>query len=627
MLFSKRRHIVVVSPLLFILCFSLYTSGLKNGFLIDDNNFLSKRYIYDFRSFHDFFTITKSQHYNPFHFLFNMYLFHVFGDNPIGMRVINVVLFYFNCVFIYFFIMLSTKNHKLALLTSILFCVHPINSVVVNPITFNTVLIFGIFVLLSLITFWFFIEQKRGGRYFYILSMIFYIFSLLCIENALVLPFYLVGLMYFFKKTNLQRSFKKCVPFFIISVCYIILWFFIVGHVSFLTHNRLMNISVGSYVASYVKLVGWYISMLFMPFKVVWIYNISPVNNNFWTWVILLLCFLSVFFVFKRYKKSFVSFYLVWFLVGLFSIIPAILAHNYMGFVIEPYWLYFSSIGFFLLLSYFLLKLSRKLDKKLRVGLFVSVIIFFVFYTQYYNAIAKTEESFCKFWIKVCPRNPIPLYRLAVINAGEKKYALAIAYNQEILRLGNYQEPLVYYNMGEIFMQMGEMNKAKEFVFKALRENPHFAAAYNLLGTIAVCEKKYQQAEEYFIEAVDNNVFFTMAVLNLTDLYIITHQWQKASSFLEKLPLNDFLRPDRQPILARLAGVYLKEKKIKKSFRIVSQIIEDGQINSFLLVASVFNGMGLSQPALHILGVCLKLHPREGKCLSMILAIENGIQS
>ncbi len=406
MLFVKRKDFTFVL-FLFFLCFSVYSSGLKNGFLVDDNNFLSKRYVYDFRSFHDFFTVTKSQHYNPFYFLINIYLFHFFKDNSIAMRLINVVLFYFDCIFIYFFIILSTKNRKLALLTSILFCVHPINSVVVNQITLNTVLIFGIFVLLSLITFWFFIENKKGRRYFYILSMVFYIFSLLCIENALVLPFYLVGLMYFLKKASLKKSFKECVPFFIISVCYIILWFSVVGQVSFLTHNRLMRLSIGSYVASYVKLVGWYISMLFIPSKIVWIYNISPVNNSLWAWGILLLCLLAVFFVLRRYKRSFVSFYFIWFLVGLLSVIPAILAHSYMGFVMEPYWLFFYSIGFFSLFSYFLLKLSEKLNKKLWAGLFVSIILLFVFYTQYYNAVARTEESFCKFWIKVCPRNPI----------------------------------------------------------------------------------------------------------------------------------------------------------------------------------------------------------------------------
>ncbi len=111
------------------------------------------------------------------------------------------------------------------------------------------------------------------------------------------------------------------------------------------------------------------------------------------------------------------------------------------------------------------------------------------------------------------PAKSNTFFRLGIINAQKGNYPLAIRYNQESLRLGNYQEALVYYNMGYIFMQMGEMEKAKKFVFRALQRKSHFAAAYNLLGTIAISEKKYQQAERFFIKAVDNNVFLQQRFL------------------------------------------------------------------------------------------------------------------
>ena len=107
------------------------------------------------------------------------------------------------------------------------------------------------------------------------------------------------------------------------------------------------------------------------------------------------------------------SFSLVLFFSGFFIALPAFATRPDMGFVFEPYWLYFSSIGFFLFMVLVLFKMKDRVHRWLGVVLWLTIFMFFFIQTQKLNITAGTQVSYCENWLRKSPGNTIPAGILA----------------------------------------------------------------------------------------------------------------------------------------------------------------------------------------------------------------------
>jgi tetratricopeptide (TPR) repeat protein len=75
-----------------------------------------------------------------------------------------------------------------------------------------------------------------------------------------------------------------------------------------------------------------------------------------------------------------------------------------------------------------------------------------------------------------------------------------------------------------------------------------------MLGLVYQGVGMYKEAEEYIQKAIRLQPNQTFAVAELTKLYIIQKQFDKAKSFLEKLYKE---KPDNRHVLSSLGDVYL----------------------------------------------------------------------
>ena len=610
-----KYHGGAIALVLFIFCLTCYSNFFQNGFMIDDYDFIDGKYSAEYKTLSDFFTKTQSQHFIPVYYLVNIPLFHYFEGRPWVIHLFNFILFYLNCLLLNYFIFLLTKDRKLSLLTSLLFCIHPINTNVLNQNTCNFVLIYGLFLQLSFYSFWFYNDQGKRMSYIFFVTAIFFILSLLSFEGPLLFPLYLASALFFLRKWNLVKILRTCLPFLGISLLYLFFWFLVASSkTGLLDKIRFLHLKWSHYFASLFYLMQWYVSNLIYPQNIVLIKNIQPIRELSWIWNILFFATLlgiggTLFFLKQHNIKRFA---LSWFLIGFLLVPISTFAHGYMGMVIDPHWFFFSSMGFFLLLASLLLELRKIISFYLWRAVLIILILYFGIATRFYNAISKTEESYCHFWLKSCPDNAIPLMALGTHYSIKKEFKEALVYYQKILDLTEYEPYKVHYNIGTDYAETNDLAKAKIHIEEAIRLNPFSSRSYNTLGTIFVKELDYSQAEKKFLHSIELDPTFSLPIYNLTDLYIITKQESKAVDFLEGILQNNPFYKIKRNILSQLAILYFKEKNFDKSFEKIESILkEDSSAPNIIALSQNFEKEGFIKMAQHLAEIALKMYPQD----------------
>ena len=135
-------------------------------------------------------------------------------------------------------------------------------------------------------------------------------------------------------------------------------------------------------------------------------YNVTPIKHFLWLWnLFLFISILGLLAALSYFKRSMESFALVLFFTGFFIVIPGFASRPEVGIGFEPYWLYFSSIGFFIFVALMLLKLKSRINKWYFVLLLSMLLMFFFIQTQKLNLIARTQLSYCENWLHRSPGN------------------------------------------------------------------------------------------------------------------------------------------------------------------------------------------------------------------------------
>ena len=326
--------------LLLILCAVTYGHVLTHHWMMDDFSFLDQNNIPSlYPHFRDFFIKSSDQHYDPFYNLINVSLFRNYHC-PRFLYLINLGLFYTNCLLLFYFVLGISRNFSLAVLTSVFFCVHPMSGEILQHITLNNILLAASLILLGLLSFNRYLIRGNNIN-FYIGSVFFLFLALMCHEISLLFVMDAASMAYILTKRGLRETFKICVPFFLVEVLFFVLWFVLAGPKAFLLQNiQKYQMGFWDFSANYFHLIIWYISNLFVPRDIVFMYNMPPLKDFIWLWNLFFLGILSVFsFLLFYFKKSIESFALIIFFSGFIIVIPAFAARPDAGFVFEPYWL------------------------------------------------------------------------------------------------------------------------------------------------------------------------------------------------------------------------------------------------------------------------------------------------
>jgi tetratricopeptide (TPR) repeat protein len=146
-----------------------------------------------------FFSLANGLEYLPVRDLSYALDYAIWGENPFGFHLTNIVLFALNCACFYVLVRrlierisegrTAARAPEVALLTTLLFAAHPIHSEVVSFVTCRNVLLSGLFFLLSCVLYLKYVSTPGPGAWRpYIASLACYVLALFSKATSIALP-------------------------------------------------------------------------------------------------------------------------------------------------------------------------------------------------------------------------------------------------------------------------------------------------------------------------------------------------------------------------------------------------------------------------------------------------------
>lgn len=518
------------------ICLFIYAGYLNNGFVFDDKILVEENPLIKsgrllpnvFKSgIYDYWSGIQpyDRMYRPLQMLSYYLDYNLWGLNPAGFRLSNILLHLFNSILVFYFLASLFNYRLLAVSGSILFLVHPVHISSVAYISARGDLLSAFFILACCVLFLKFLGSKNYLLYF--LSIFAASLAFLSRENALLVIIFL-ALISITAKGKVKLKYLS--GFFIISIVYAAIRLIIFGPSGLVTHADYAGVALS--LVNFFNIAWRYILLLLWPINLRMFHStalISQLN------VPLLLSSISGLILaavailkWEKAKQSppVAGFGLFWFLSAVIPVYFYFDAYPALGrALMAESWLYLASIGFCAVFAYLCL-----LNKKGKLIIFTCALILggIVVANRVYW---RNDVTFYERALQFLPEDSSILRNLAsaYIESGdlpkalkaikklEKYYAdtpiVNVVYGQYYLASGNPAEALRYYqrilsksffsnySVSLCYAELGDFDKAIEFSRAGFSQNPLFKR--NIMQLAGLYEKtgKREQADRYLLLA------------------------------------------------------------------------------------------------------------------------------
>lgn len=501
-MFLKKHSNLLILFFLFTVSFVIRINSLNNSFVLDDfrliidNSFI--------QNIDNFFKVANPRNLfdvlpivcgaRPLAVISLMIDFFIFGQNPFGYHLINLILHSFNAVLLFLFVFNLTKNKITGLISALFFSIHPIQSEVVNIASFRADLLFVFFTLVFLNLINIFKNIKENKKKLIIIFMfLVFIGALFSKENAVVIPLVLLSYIAFFYKENRIKYLLAATVF----VTAVFLFFFWIERFPVPLYNLIYpsienNIIPLSNFGTYVNII--FSSLYYNSIHIVYPVNLSVdyfVNySNFISGFVIF--FIFVFFVFKI-RDIYLKFILI------FTIIVYLPVSNIIPLVntIADRYMYLPMIGISMIFGYIIVKLLKFGNPKI-IYTFV-VVLFSIYalisyqrgnvysnqYTLYQDAVSKNSQ------------NVRTAYNMGVAYIANKEFTNAIKQFDDVIKINPiYRRDQVWLLTAISYDSLGQKDLAKKYYYKAFLLNHKDS---NIVGKFKEAFDDIHQAKQYFI--------------------------------------------------------------------------------------------------------------------------------
>ena len=380
--------------------------------------------------------------------------YHFFKYDPFFYHLDNLILHIVNVILVFMLIFKISGRREISFIVSLLFAIHPMHVESVAWISERKDVMYSLFYLTSIIFYLRYIDKlkvknkKSNNIIFnnqYILSISFFILSLLSKSAAITLPVLLLLFDYYYSRLTIKSIIEK-IPFFILSLIFIIITFH--SQTSALIPNTAYvkpfnRIFLASYAISY------YLIRLVLPFNLSAIHpfrgsNIALPKEYYFSFIVIVAICVMVIFI-KRFRKE-ILFGLIFFLITVSLVIQII---PFGESIVSERYTYIPYLGLFFIIGYFADFVYTKFA--LKKGIRVSVIIIIFGLTGYYSILSYNRNKIWKnnvtLWTDALSKTPASLVclQLGLSMEEEKKYKEALTYLNNSIKLdstdgGNYNE-------------------------------------------------------------------------------------------------------------------------------------------------------------------------------------------
>jgi len=221
----KKQHLLISLGIILLITFISFYPSLKNGFTNwDDDKMLTANHKITALTPDNLRAILTKPHWGLYHPLVLLSFaaeFHFFKLNPFPYHLTNLVLHLANTALVFWLIILLSRHAWTAIITALLFGIHPLHVASVAWVTERKDVLYALFFLASIISYLRYCDKKKIVYYFF--SMVLFVFSLLSKPMAITLPFVLVLIDFLEGKRFKKRLLLDKVPFFVITVTFTVI--------------------------------------------------------------------------------------------------------------------------------------------------------------------------------------------------------------------------------------------------------------------------------------------------------------------------------------------------------------------------------------------------------------------
>jgi tetratricopeptide (TPR) repeat protein len=584
---SKKIMISVL--LIILLSLVSYFNIFGNEFVWDDHVFILDNA--DIRSFSNlplFFSQDVDGLYRPLRSLHYAFIYSLAGKNEFLYHFNGLFLHIVISILVFLIIFEIVGRRNIALITALIFAVHPIHTGRVTNITAGFDL-FGIFFML--LAFYFYVKfSKLNLKKYFLFSLLFFLIAVFSSEEAIVLPLIIILYEFCFNREKFNKKglknniIKNYLPYFVIALFYIIVRFFVIG-----VKGRLEEYLAGNFFLTMLtmfKVYVYYIYLLIIPVNLTLFREVEAVVSIFDFKVLLSFLILAsiIILALKYYNKNKIIFFAVfWFFI---TLIPFSNILPLQVFMAERY-LYVPSIAFSLLLSYLFISIFNynfKNKNIVRYGVVVFIILLLSFYIfsmvnrnndfkdnltlwsktvstnpensrahdnlgftyDHAGDVEKALEEF-EISVRLQPDNFRALGNLGVAYAKLKRYNESIDVLEISIEIRKYYK--TYDKLGLVYVELDMKDKAISQFKEAIKINHRYAKAHNDLATVYGRIGEFDLALLEFNEAIRIDRDYADAHYNLGVL-------------LEFLKQNDLARKEFEIAFKLEPGNELYGKKI-----------------------------------------------------------------
>jgi len=431
---------------------------------------------------------------------------------------------------------LGTPSTLVAFLTAFIFIVHPLQTEAVSYISGRGDLLVALFMLLALL---FFIKaETRDDKWASrnkILSIVFLAFALLSRETAIIFPFLALSLyVSFLSRDRMLRAIKngliKTWPYFAAVFVYGVLRLTslnFVNTLNFYSESNLYSENLHVRFFTFLPILWGYLKLLFVPAGLHMERNPMIYSSVFqWpVWPVLLVLVALVFWIRNLYKNKSETwrvwfFGATWFMIAL-GPVSGITPINALMY---EHWLYLPMVGFWLIVSFCLVKLFNYLKAKSL--------------TTYYILPTTLLIYLCFFGYQSIQRN------ILWGNAAEF-YKDILRYEPASIRINN--------NLGNLYYDAEDLDQA-EYYYRKATEGSAFAQPYFNLGSILQSKGDIAGAIKLYEQAISVDPNFFYPYQNLAVIYAQRGNFEKAAVNLETLKI---LVPNNPRVYYNSALLYM----------------------------------------------------------------------
>ncbi len=550
--------------ILIIVGLAVYAKTLHYGFFFDDHPNITKFFHIRHKNFFSLFFLNTRW----ISLWLNTLLYHIARFEPYFYHLANLIIHLANgsllyCVLILLFKRLKTDNFfkqnalQLAFVTTTLFLIHPVATQTVCYVIqgqLEGLSTLSIFLMAFLFTQWSMATNVFVRTIFGFLLLVMAALSTGTKEIAIVAPFLLCVIDWFFIAEGSWDSFKKRLWLHALVLLVVISSFcYAFGLKPFLQllkfNNELMSnkgniltthheeiITPFAFLCSQFKVMLHYIFIYFWPFSISADYD-SKLAEGFWEidciFPFLILTSLGIWMLYRIWKNSsdIVIFAWLWFFICMVpraSIIPS-------SELVADYKTYCASVGMVLLLGILTVKIARRIvinhANYLWPTLFLALIPWIMFG---YNRVKvwQSSETLWKDIVLHAPTKARAWNNYSVALLENKKYTEAIPNLEKAISLDkHYPDP--WNNLSVAYANLGKVDKAIAALEMALRLNPDHVEGYNNLATYLITQEDYKNAEMVLHHALVRRPYYGRALFNLGRIYYLQQKYKEANHYFK----------------------------------------------------------------------------------------------